>query len=157
MVEQPAIANTASAAATSFAFCPVILRIIHSPFVRPATDSPSLLCCPAKISPSSLGSIHSHSCHQQVTPSWTLLPSDQPTIGGVSRLPSRIRRVQARRRRCRATPQAGTLAGCMPPARHGRTDSLRGTLAHASGASERSGCATERQLPASRGQLPALR
>src|SRR5256714_11098689 len=111
---------------------------------------------PAKLSPSLLGSVQFRFCHQQVTAAWTLLPANQPTIGGVSRPPSRIRRVQARRRRSRATPPADTLAGCMPPARHGRTDSPRDSRAPSLAASEHFLCATELPLPASRGPLRGL-
>src|SRR6266550_4285271 len=143
---QPAIANTANTAAASLVLRLMMFLIFLAPCVRPAILSPSLL-----------GSVQFRFCHQQVTAAWTLLPSDQPTIGGVSRLPSRIRRVQARRRRSHATPPASTLAGCMPPARHGRTDTLRCTPAPSLGASARYGCASEPAPPGFRGRLRAPR
>src|SRR4029077_6502495 len=134
-VAHPAIANTASAAAASFVLrapSHVVLLIFLAPFCRPEMLSPSLRW-----------SVHFHFCHPVVTAAWTLLPSGQPTIGGVSRLPSQIRRVQARRRRCRAAPQVGTLAGCMPLAPNGRTRTLCCTPGLSLTASVRCGCASE--------------
>src|SRR5438552_16721839 len=153
-VAHPAIANTASAAAASFVLRLVILLIFLAPFFGPAKLSPGLLCFPANLSPRVLYRRKSLERHAKRPPrgtrSWTLLPSDQPTIGGVWRLPSRIQRVQARRRRCRATPPADTLAGCMPLARCGHTGTPRYTPTPSSGGSARSGCALEPALPGSR-------
>src|SRR5437870_3416624 len=140
-VAHPAIANTTSAAAASFVLRLVILLIFLAPFFPPAILSPGLQC-----------SAHSRFCHPLVTARWTLLPSDQPTIGGVSRLPSRIQRVQARRRRCRATPPVDTLAGCMPLARCGHTGTRRYTPTPSSGGSVHCVCALEPERPGSRGR-----
>src|SRR5438552_6897311 len=154
-VAHPAMANTASAAAASFVLRLVILLIFLAPLFPPAILSPGLLWFPTNLSSGVLNCRKSFDrraqlCHPLVTARWTLLPSDQPTIGGVSRLPSRIQRVQARRRRCRATPPAGTLAGCMPLARCGHTGTPRYTPTPSSGGSARSGCALEPALPGSR-------
>src|SRR5688572_1490439 len=77
-------------------------------------------------------------CPPGVTVVRTLSPSGPPTRPDVLPLPSRIRRVQARRRRSHAIPRAGTLAGCMPPGPSGRTGTPHGTPAPSSGSSGRS-------------------
>src|SRR4029079_16147135 len=87
-----AIANTATAAAASFVLRWMGFLILLSPLSFREGSSPgeAPFLRPANLSPGFHCSVRRARCHPLVTAAWTLLPSDQTTIGGVWRLPSRI-------------------------------------------------------------------